>query len=195
MKKLLLILFLLLVAIISINTIGGVLSIPKIELSKITELQEYCIRHNYNDTVILLVNFGQHSGKNRMGLYVNGKLNLESVCAHGVGEKGKSWINPTFSNEIGSNLSCLGRFKLVKERKFSNKFVTNWNGIELEGLDPSNSNAKRRGIFIHKGYNYPMYPLPQLPVSLGCFVVSSEMYDTLVTLLASKKPIILYAYN
>jgi len=194
MKKIIFITLMLVFSYFSLNLFGGILSSFN-NTSKIIELQEYCIRNHYNDSIVLLVDFKKHSGKYRMGLYINGKLNLESVCAHGIGKDGKAWLNPKFSNKIGSNLSCLGKFKLLKERKFSNQYVKNWDGIELEGLDLTNSNAKKRGILIHKGYNYPLYPLPELPVSLGCFVVSSEMYDTLISVIHnSKKPIILYSY-
>ena len=196
MKKFFVALLLLLIVLLIIHVTGGVLSIPKTTDLNLEELKGYCKSHNYNDSIIILVNFGQHSGQCRMGLYINNELNLESVCAHGIGKKGKSWLRPSFSNEVESNLSCLGKFKLIRERKFSNQYVKNWDGIELEGLDSTNSNARKRGILIHKGYDYPMYPLPELPVSLGCFVISSEMYDTLINILTStKKPIILYAYN
>ena len=59
------------------------------------------------------------------------------------------------------------------------------------------SNALVRGILIHKGnLEFETFPLPCLPVSKGCFGVSTSMMEHIETIKKqSSKPILLYAYN
>lgn len=70
-------------------------------------------------------------------------------------------------------------------------------GLEVHGLDRTNSNAHSRGILIHNGNpGFQTFPLPSMPVSHGCFGVSSSMIEHIKELTSkSKKPILLYAYD
>jgi hypothetical protein len=70
-------------------------------------------------------------------------------------------------------------------------------GYTLYGLDSTNSNALVRGILIHHGnLEFETFPLPCLPVSKGCFGVSTSMMKHIEnTKKLSSKPILLYAYN
>ena len=65
------------------------------------------------------------------------------------------------------------------------------------GLDSTNSNALVRGILIHKGnVEFETFPLPCLPVSKGCFGMSTSMMKRIEEVKRqSKKPILLYAYD
>lgn len=75
--------------------------------------------------------------------------------------------------------------------------------FKLEGLDSSNSNAIKRGIFIHSARVvticglgiYPFYLPLDGGISSGCFAVDVFMMDLLGDLVDNKKkPLLLYAY-
>mgnify|MGYP002517326680 FL=1 len=70
-------------------------------------------------------------------------------------------------------------------------------GYNLHGLESSNSNALARGILIHKGnVEFETFPLPCLPVSRGCFGVSTSMMKHIENIKKqTDKPILLYAYK
>ena len=65
-------------------------------------------------------------------------------CAHGKGKGNSAW-KPSFSNKEGSRCSSLGAFKIA-EKGYS---TTVGLRFALDGLDDSNSNARRRNILIH----------------------------------------------
>lgn len=90
-----------------------------------------------------------------------------------------------------SNLSSLGHYRLGIARK-THKY--DLNAIELHGLDSSNSNAYRRGILIHDGMpDIKLIGMPCLPLSQGCFTVTSDAFKEITDLRAeSKKPLMLY---
>lgn len=67
----------------------------------------------------------------------------------------------------------------------------------LQRKDMKYTFAMARGILIHKGnIEFETFPLPCLPVSSGCFGVSTSMMKYIEKIKKqSSKPILLYAYN
>ncbi|WP_165779267.1 murein L,D-transpeptidase catalytic domain family protein [Brumimicrobium salinarum] len=97
-----------------------------------------------NERVLTIVDFSQHSSKERM--YV---INVEtfeivkkSLCAHGK-HTGMATAEK-FSNISGSLQSSLGFF--LTAETYSGKFDY---AMRLDGLEASNSKARPRGIVVH----------------------------------------------
>lgn len=175
--------------------------------NNLNEIEEYCENNGYNNKYCILVNFSQHSGKNRFYIYDFSKKKVlyKSVCAHGLGvcdnlgqiivKTFQSANKPSFSNQPGSNFSSLGKYKVGYLRPMTNPYYKE--GFTLHGLDATNSNALQRAILIHRG-NVPFvtYPLPCLPVSKGCFSVSNAMMKHIKHICNNtQKPLLLYAYQ
>ncbi len=164
--------------------------------SDISEIRDYCKKNGYSTEYCFLTDFSKPSGINRFYIYSfkENKIIHKSLCAQGLGVN-YNIFKSTFSNEIGSNYSSLGKYKVGNIRKMSDPFYGK--GYTLYGLDSTNSNALVRGILIHKGnLEFETFPLPCLPVSKGCFGVSTSMMEHIETIKKqSSKPILLYAYN
>ncbi len=159
-----------------------------------SELKEYCKRNGLDTCYCIVVDFSIYSGKERLFIVDinNNRIDVSGLCAHGIGKSFDCAFKPEFSNEIGSNLSSLGHYKLGVSRK---TFKYNLNAIELHGLDLTNSNAYARGILIHNGLpDVSIVGLPCLPLSQGCFTVSDNTLDVILNVKGdAKKPVLLYA--
>lgn len=172
------------------------LFIPNDVPTNISEIQSYCQKNGYSTEYCLLTDFSKPSGIKRFYIYSfkEGKILHKSLCAQGLGVN-YNIFKSTFSNEIGSNYSSLGKYRVGGLRGMTNiRFAK---GYTLYGLDSTNSNALVRGILIHNGnLGFETFPLPCLPVSKGCFGVSTSMMNHIEEIKKqSKKPILLYAYN
>lgn len=161
-----------------------------------SELKEYCKRNGLDTCYCIVVDFSVYSGKERLFVVDinNNRIDVSSLCAHGIGKSFDCTVKPKFSNEIGSNLSSLGHYKLGVSRKTS-KY--NLNAIELHGLDLTNSNAYARGILIHDGLpDVKIIGLPCLPLSQGCFTVTSNAFNKITKRMSeSGKPLMIYSTN
>lgn len=159
-------------------------------------LYNYCKNNGYSTDYCILVDFSRPSGTNRFYIYdfKNNKILYKSLCTNGCGRE-KNIFNSTFSNEVGSNYSSLGKYKVGSLRKMTKKFYGK--GYTMYGLDSSNSNAFKRAILIHRGNPpFELYPLPAIPVSKGCFAVSDRMMKHIAEIKEkTSKPIMLYAYK
>lgn len=162
-------------------------------------LKAYCHKQNLSGNYAIIVDFSKPSGKHRFFVcdLKNHTIIASSLCAHGVG-KGSTQKQPVFSNEVGSNCSSLGHYKIVGKHRMN---TTGLPSFKLIGLDKSNSNAERRGILIHSAklismFRWGIYPF-YLPmdkrISSGCFAVDIDMMDVIGELVAKEeKPILLY---
>lgn len=94
------------------------------------------------------------------------------LVAHGIDSGGPDAT--VFSNEIGSTCSSLGVFKTGDT--FEGEFGTS---IYLDGLEPTNSNARARGIVIHKAphVDQGFLETPRVKRSNGSFVVNPDSYN------------------
>ena len=166
------------------------------------QLKSYTKRHDLSENYAILVDFSAPSGMHRF--YVcdlqNHSIIATSHCAHGA-RQGSTKTTPVFSNEVGSNCSSIGHYKIVGKHKMSQSGLPSF---KLVGLDESNSNAKRRGILIHSAklisiFRLGIHPF-RLPmdkrISSGCFAVDIDMMEFLGNLVdKEQKPILIYAYN
>jgi len=159
-------------------------------------LLEYCKQYGCSEDYCIFVDFSKPQGVDRFCIYdfKQNKIISKSLCANGRGVE-NNIFNKTFSNKPGSNYSSLGKYKTGDLRQMSNPFFKE--GYTVYGLDSTNSNAYERAILIHKG-NPPFetFPFPCMPVSKGCFAVSSKMMKKIGAIKnKTKKPILLYAYS
>ena len=154
-------------------------------------------------TYEIVVDFSKPSCQDRLFIYKfaeGADLVYSGVALHGCGGKSTP-SKPEFSNEIGSNCSSLGKYTLEG-------LVTMSNGMEaikLKGWSDTNSNAEKRGIFIHPSmmasllpFNLPGVNFPLTKASEGCFAVSYHTYLKIKSYMklnrSSQNKTILYAY-
>ena len=172
-------------------------SAPDMELVK--EAKEYCAKHGLNQSVVCMCDFSRHSGTPRFWIYdcEYDKVIASSLCSHGCGG-GSTASKPVFSNESGSNCSSLGMYKIVELGTMDSDLRC----LKLDGLQTTNSNARARNIYIHRNMMvnicrwgmWPAYmPLNSI-LSAGCFAVSDQLLDTLISL-TEASPVLLYAYD
>ena len=165
-------------------------------------LKEYCRKKDLSENYVIVVDYSKPSGKHRFFVcdLKKEKIIASSLCAHGSG-RGSTMVNPVFSNEVGSNCSSLGHYKITGRHKMSSLGLPSF---RLQGLDTSNSNAMKRGILIHSaklvsycrlGIYHFYLPLDKR-ISSGCFAIDIDMMDIVGDLVdKEKKPILLYAFN
>ena len=165
-------------------------------------LKEYCRKKDLSENYAIVVDYSIPSGKHRFFVcdLKKEKIIASSLCAHGAG-KGSTVFKPIFSNEIGSNCSSLGHYKITGRHQMSSSGLPSF---RLQGLDTSNSNAMKRGILIHSAKLvsycrlgiYPFYLPLDRRISSGCFAIDIDMMDVVGDLVdKEKKPILLYAIN
>ena len=165
-------------------------------------LKEYCRKKDLSENYAIVVDYSIPSGKHRFFVcdLKKEKIIASSLCAHGAG-KGSTVFKPIFSNEIGSNCSSLGHYKITGRHQMSSSGLPSF---RLQGLDTSNSNAMKRGILIHSAKLvsycrlgiYPFYLPLDRRISSGCFAIDIDMMDVVGDLVDNeKKPILLYAIN
>lgn len=165
-------------------------------------LNSYCHENGLCENYAIVVDFSGPSGKHRFFVCDLKKQEIisSSLCAHGSG-KGSTMTKPVFSNEVGSNCSSLGHYAITGRHKMSS---TGLPSFRLKGLDPSNSNAMKRGVLIHSARIvslsrlgiFPFYLPLDKRISSGCFAIDIDMMDVVGDLVdKEKKPILLYAFK
>jgi len=167
---------------------------------KAKEALHYCETNGYNTDYCILIDMNIHSGKYRLFMYdfKSHKVERQSLCAHGCGraDKTSTGAQPIFSNEEGSLLTSLGKYK-IGIRSYSQ-----W-GInvhyKLHGLETSNNKAFKRIVVLHSHTPVPsaeMYPF-HMPMgwSFGCPVIDNVTMKYLDSKLKNtQKPVLLWIY-
>jgi hypothetical protein len=167
---------------------------------KAKEALTFCETNGFNTDYCILIDMKIHSGKHRMFIYDfnNQKVERSALCAHGCGkdDKRSSGSQPIFSNEEGSLLTSIGKYK-IGIRSYSQ-----W-GInvhyKLHGLEESNNNAFRRIIVLHSHTTLSsteIFP-DHLPMgwSFGCPVTDDDTMTYLDNKLKhTKKSVLLWIY-
>jgi len=149
-----------------------------------------------NTDYCFLVDLSIHSGKSRFYVYdfKSKEIKSSALVCHGIVKNSKD-DKPVYSNEIGSNCTSLGKYRIGK------RAYSNW-GIhihyKLHGLEKSNSNAFARNVVLHS-YDYvseiEIYPLT-MGWSLGCPVVSNSLMKLIdSSLKKTTKPILLWIFE
>ena len=163
-----------------------------------TALKKYCIRKGFNPDVCILVDFSEYSGNERLYIYSlkRNYIKESGRVANGIGKKGLL-SKASFSNVPESWESSLGRYRIGRLRTLNIPRFRNVPCLEVHGLDPTNSNAHKRGIVIHPGLLTSRKTVtPCEPLSQGCFTVGQDTFESIKSLTQhSSKPILLYAYE
>lgn len=163
---------------------------PIIPNRRVVEALEFCKSHNLNTNYCVFVDFSKHAGKKRYVIYNLNTREVEysSVCANGLNRN-------EFSNKEGSHLSSLGKYKVTP---IVGKMGIKEECLVLEGLDSTNSNARKRQILIHSHksvyYNPGTYPFNFFykNLSWGCFVIDKLSFGKTKNI---SKPMLLWAYK
>ena len=142
------------------------------------------------------MDFDVHSGKNRFFVwdFKKEKIVYRTICVHGHGG-GSTYEKPVLSNKPGSKCSAGGRYKIGRTRRMNSH--PNMHCIEVDGLDPTCSNARRRAILIHpSAWQFATYPIPVMWRTAGCFGTSLRAFRKLDEYKnMSNKPMLLWAYK
>lgn len=190
MKKILIIVATLIILAIAGLLTYNLLYTPSVSNWRVAEALEFCKKHNLNTDYCVFVDFSKHAGKKRYVLYnLNDReVVCSSVCANGLNRN-------EFSNVEGSNLSSLGKYEVTS---IVGRMGIGEECIILNGLESTNSNARKRQILIHSYkdvyYNPGTYPFNVFSKNLshGCFVINKRAFRKTKRI---AKPMLLWAYN
>ncbi|MGG7550631.1 murein L,D-transpeptidase catalytic domain-containing protein [Chryseobacterium arthrosphaerae] len=178
---------------------------PGADFSKIKmkaeEALEFCTSGKLNTDFCILIDMSLHSGINRFFVwdFKTNSISKQYLVGHGCGSnswsKDDSKSNPGFSNEDGSHLSSLGKYKL------EGRGYSDW-GIHIKylmhGLEDTNSNALKRFIVFHswdKMSDEETFPEGS-PEGWGCPTVSNNAMKEIDPMIQkSGKPVLMWIYN
>lgn len=168
---------------------------------KAGEAHSFCKKNKFNTDFCILVDMSLHSGVNRFFVYDfnQKKVTQKYLVGHGCGNN--SWSSdeskdhPTFSNEDGSHLSSLGKYRIGE--RGSSEWGINIKYL-LHGLDETNGNALKRTIVFHSWNemsDQEIFPKGS-PEGWGCPTVSNNALKSIDPLLkSSSKPVLMWIYN
>lgn len=129
-------------------------------------------------SLLSIIDMSLSANKNRLFLIdvANKKLLHKSIVAHGKNSGGE--YASTFSNEVGSFKSSIGFYK-------TGETYTGKHGLSLrlDGLEYSNSNARKRAIVIHAAEYVSQNFIKnygRLGRSLGCPSLPEKDYDKVI---------------
>ena len=180
-----------LVCVFVLVYIAGLIFHPSISEERINEALRFCKKNNLNTDYAVFVDFSKHSGLERYMIYSfsQQKVIYRCLCATGLSKN-------KFSNRPGSNLSSLGKYRITNG---IHMMSIGREGLIIDGLENTNSNARNRKILIHHSEtlnSFPpsIFPIPILGkgISHGCFSITSEGMRKTQEL---PKPALLWAYN
>ena len=178
---------------------------PEIDLTKAQikakEALEFCKKNNLNTDFAILIDMSLHSGVKRFVVwdFNESEISNQYLVGHGCGTN--SWSsdeskeNAKFSNEDGSHLSSLGKYKLG-ERGHSDWGI----GVKylMHGMEKTNNNALKRFIVFHSWEimsDEEIYPKGS-PEGWGCPTISNNAMKKIDGLLQkSEKPLLMWIYN
>lgn len=157
-------------------------------------------QHNADTRYLILVDYSIPSNDYRLFIWdtEQEKIVEKFWCAHGFGG-GSTPERPVFSNTLGSNCSSLGWFLIERGIGVSSHWGYQYHAVD--GLEASNSNARRRQILIHPWSSVTRDYEAKIsqPMNLdgrcaGCFTTTDEGYKTIDRYVKSRtKRILLYA--
>lgn len=100
-----------------------------------------------NPRYIAEIDYSKKSSEKRFAIWdrVENKVSYHKVShGSGTGTKPHNGFCVEFSNSDGSHMTCLGAFKTGETYNGQNGF-----SLRLDGLDPTNSNARSRAVVLH----------------------------------------------
>jgi len=169
--------------------------------NKAAEALKFCKDSRFNTDFCILIDMSLHSGVYRFVVwdFKNNAILKKCLVGHGCGQnewsKDNSKENPEFSNEDGSHLSALGKYKL------SGRSYSDW-GIHIkylmQGLEKTNNNALKRFIVFHSWdlmSDEEVFPKGS-PEGWGCPTISNNAMKELDPMIKnSKKPVLMWIYK
>ena len=162
---------------------------------KVAEARQFIKENKYDDNYCILIDMALPINKKRLFVCNPKKDSIlyKALVCHGSGKE-STMEKPVFSNEIGSNCTSLGKYRMGK------RAYSNW-GIhihyKMHGLDSTNNNAYKRIIVLHSYQHSPCDENdPPVMASQGCPVVCNETMIYLDSLFQrSTKPVLMWIYN
>lgn len=168
---------------------------------KAAEALKFCQSNKLNTNFCILIDMSLHSGVKRFFVwnFKNNTLSSQYLVGHGCGSQPWSMDGskdaPEFSNEDGSHLSSLGKYKL------EGRGYSEW-GIHVKylmhGLEETNSNALKRFIVFHSWNlmsDEEVFPKGS-PEGWGCPTISNNaMKEIDPVIQKSTKPILMWIYR
>ncbi|AZA86500.1 peptidase [Chryseobacterium shandongense] len=168
---------------------------------KAREALQFCKNKKMNTDFCILIDMSIHSGLKRFFLWDFKKdmITASYLVGHGCGNNrwssDESKDKPQFSNEDGSHLSSLGKYKL------EGRGYSNW-GINVKylmhGMENTNSNALKRVIVFHSWElmsDEETFPEGS-PEGWGCPTISNNAMKRVDPILQqSKTPVLMWIYN
>ncbi len=190
---------------IPVNPVPKAEKKPEADLSKMKikgqEALKFCMSKDLNTDFCILIDMSLHSGIKRFFVW---DLKTQSVTekylvGHGCGpnswSKDESKDRPEFSNEDGSHLSSLGKYKL------QGRGYSEW-GINIKylmhGLEETNTNALKRFIVFHSWdlmSDEETFP-KESPEGWGCPTISNNAMKKIDPMIQnSEKPVLMWIYK
>jgi len=178
---------------------------PKADLFKMAakgeEALKFCTSEKLNTDFCILIDMSLHSGIKRFFVwdFKTKSIVKKYLVGHGCGSN--QWSadgskdNPQFSNEDGSHLSSLGKYKLW------GRGHSDW-GINIKylmhGLEETNTNALKRYIVFHswdRMSDDEVFPKGS-PEGWGCPTVSNNAMKEIDPMIQeSGKPVLMWIYQ
>lgn len=161
---------------------------------KTLEALKFCRENNLNNEAAIFIDLGLHSGYNRCFVVrlSDGSIRLKGLVTHGSGKSGLAPGEREYSNEAGSLLSSLGKYKTGAS--YNGQFGL---AFKLYGLEATNSNAFSRFVVLHGHECVPATetgsPICQ---SWGCPTVSPAYLLQLQKVInSSPKPMLIWVFD
>lgn len=166
------------------------------------QFQDKARQYGADTRYLVLVDYSIPSNNYRLFIWDSeqDKIVEKFWCAHGFGGGSTPEI-PVFSNTLGSKCSSLGWF--LVDRSVGKSVHYGYNYHAVDGLDASNSNARRRQLLIHpwssvtRDYEARItQPMELDGRCAGCFTTTDEGYKTIDQYVKSRtQRILLYAID
>ncbi|MGG5210205.1 murein L,D-transpeptidase catalytic domain-containing protein [Chryseobacterium sp. MIQD13] len=175
-------------------------NLPEIK-AKAEEALKFCVSKKLSTDFCILIDMSLHSGVKRFFVwdFKTDSVVKKYLVGHGCGSNpwsaDGSKDNPKFSNEDGSHLSSLGKYKL------QGRAYSEW-GINIKylmhGLEATNSNALKRFVVFHSWDQMSddeIFPKGS-PEGWGCPTVSNNAMREIDPMIQkTKKPVLMWIYQ
>jgi hypothetical protein len=160
---------------------------------KLGKIRPYLNLNKYSENLIIIANMSENMSIKRM--YVanpsKGKTLHTCLVMHGKGRKSDA-DKANFSNIPNSLCSSLGKYKISE--RYPGKFGESY---RLDGLDSTNSNARKRAIVFH--YYKPQSAAEDIGphfFSEGCPMLAESDWRIIDELIQKEdKPVLLWMYK
>ena len=180
MKKILL--PLVVVASISLGWISGGTTLDPVLLKRAKQEYKQQLKRLVNRRYLCIVDYRKSILQDR--LYVYDLQRQEVILSSRVSHAFRSGLlYPTkFSNVNGSEQSCYGNFITGEAYQGEWGYAMRLDGISLDGISSTNTNARARGVVVHPGYTW----------SAACYMTEPEINERLINLIKGKSLVVVY---